>query len=198
MSCCLLMELGFGHSLYTLSKASTCSGVYLTYLLESICCLDSLCIESAIPPRKTPKKTTDKDENREAQEGQRSPKALGFLSQQYWFFSGRLSPPKRASYLLHPDSFSITRMKTQLEKRLKGEPAVFIWDANLEICRERKNHTKPTHRERKQTEKTTAPMANTGQVLSGFFWALFFFSFINKNKTYPLWKRINETAASSF
>lgn len=31
ISCCLLNELGLGHSLYTLSSASTCSGVYLTY-----------------------------------------------------------------------------------------------------------------------------------------------------------------------
>lgn len=51
MSCCLLKELGLGHSEYTLSKASTCSGVYLTYLLESIICLFAnslLCIVSAI------------------------------------------------------------------------------------------------------------------------------------------------------
>lgn len=51
MSCCLLKELGLGHSEYTLSKASTCSGVYLTYLLESIICLlanSLLCIVSAI------------------------------------------------------------------------------------------------------------------------------------------------------
>lgn len=53
MSCCLLKELGLGHSEYTLSKASTCSGVYLTYLLVSICCLllfvnESLCITSAM------------------------------------------------------------------------------------------------------------------------------------------------------
>jgi len=47
ISCCLLKELGLGHSVYTLSNASTCSGVYLTYLLESMC-LSLLCIESAI------------------------------------------------------------------------------------------------------------------------------------------------------
>lgn len=40
MSWCLLEELGFGHSAYNLSKASTCSGVYLTYLPESMSLLD--------------------------------------------------------------------------------------------------------------------------------------------------------------
>lgn len=36
ISCCLRNELGFGHSWYSLSRASTCSGVYLTYLPLSI------------------------------------------------------------------------------------------------------------------------------------------------------------------
>jgi hypothetical protein len=62
MSCCLRKELGFGHSVYTLSNASTCSGVYLTYLLVSICLFaETLYTESAIH-KTTPKpyKTTQK------------------------------------------------------------------------------------------------------------------------------------------
>ena len=35
-SCCLRAELGLGHSAYTRSSASTCSGVYRTYLPVSM------------------------------------------------------------------------------------------------------------------------------------------------------------------
>eukprot|EP00268_Persea_americana_P053614 TRINITY_DN6084_c1_g1_i1.p1 TRINITY_DN6084_c1_g1~~TRINITY_DN6084_c1_g1_i1.p1 ORF type:complete len:100 (-),score=3.15 TRINITY_DN6084_c1_g1_i1:212-511(-) len=48
ISRCHRIELGFGHSIKTLSNASTCSGVYLTYLLESNCLEESLCIDSTI------------------------------------------------------------------------------------------------------------------------------------------------------
>ena len=63
MSCCLLEELGLGHSAYTLSKASTCSGVYLTYLPQSMSLFntESLCIQSAIttnPKRSSIQKDT--------------------------------------------------------------------------------------------------------------------------------------------
>jgi hypothetical protein len=36
-SCCRRSEEGLGHSLYTRSSASTCSGVYRTYLPVSTC-----------------------------------------------------------------------------------------------------------------------------------------------------------------
>jgi hypothetical protein len=37
MSCCRRSEVGLGHSPYTRSSASTCSGVYRTYLPVSTC-----------------------------------------------------------------------------------------------------------------------------------------------------------------
>lgn len=39
ISCCRRRELGFGHSAYTLSSASTCSAVYRTYFPASRCLL---------------------------------------------------------------------------------------------------------------------------------------------------------------
>lgn len=42
ISCCLLNELGLGHSTYTFSKASICSAVYLTYLPDESRCLSML------------------------------------------------------------------------------------------------------------------------------------------------------------
>lgn len=62
MSCWRRIELGFGHSAYTRSSASTCSVVYRTYLPLSICLskptpppFRSVTVAAILHPRKCPK-----------------------------------------------------------------------------------------------------------------------------------------------